>query len=333
VPFSLARGDAYVTSSVGLALAPGTGADVSELMRRADLALYAVKSAGRDGYDVFRDELDRSAKDKAAIEADLRSALLDDGQLQLYFQCKVDAASSVKGVEALIRWRHPSRGFIAPNEIIAVAEETGLIVPLGSWILRETLAFAARWPHLNVAMNVSPVQLRQPHFVAEVLQAYQAAPVAYGRLELEITETALMDDINVISGKLALLREAGIRIALDDFGTGYSSLRHLHRCAVDRVKVDQSFVQGVDGSNEAAAIIKAITQLGHAMGLQVTAEGVETEAQRRFLIEAGVDELQGYLFSKPLKEADLMCLMRDWRSAAVGSPTRKYALLNGGLGQ
>jgi EAL domain-containing protein (putative c-di-GMP-specific phosphodiesterase class I) len=182
-------------------------------------------------------------------------------------------------------------------------------------------------------MNVSPVQLRQPHFVAEVLQAYQAAPVAYGRLELEITETALMDDINVISGKLALLREAGIRIALDDFGTGYSSLRHLHRCAVDRVKVDQSFVQGVDGSNEAAAIIKAITQLGHAMGLQVTAEGVETEAQRRFLIEAGVDELQGYLFSKPLKEADLMCLMRDWRSAAVGSPTRKYALLNGGLGQ
>jgi diguanylate cyclase (GGDEF)-like protein len=337
LPFPLDRGTAYVTASVGLALShaagsAGRGVEVGELMRRADIALYAVKAAGRDGYRPFSDDLARAAAERSAIEAELRIALQTDGQLQLFFQPKVDPDNAIKGVEALLRWHHPTRGWVPPSQVIPVAEETGLIIPLGNWILREALAFAARWPQLNVAVNVSPLQLHHPRFVQDLLQAYHVAAVSFGRLELEVTETALMDDINVVSGRLATLRAEGIRVALDDFGTGYSSLRHLHRCGVDRVKIDQSFVHGLDGSNEAAAIIKAIIQLGHAMDLQVTAEGVETDTQRRFLLEAGVDELQGYLFSKPLDEAGFVRLMRDWRSAGgnAGSP-REYAVLNGGL--
>jgi diguanylate cyclase (GGDEF)-like protein len=331
-PFSLERGVAHVSASIGLALAPETGADVSELMRRADIALYAAKATRKEGYRVYDDDLDQAVRDKSSIEADLRAAVQADGQLRLHYQPKIGVDNTIRGVEALVRWQHPVHGLIPLNQLIALAEETGLIIPLGDWVLREALAFAGRWPHLNVAVNVSPAQLRHGNFIADVLQAYQAAPVAYGRLELEVTETALMHDINVVSGKLATLRSAGIRIALDDFGTGYSSLRHLHRCAVDRVKIDQSFVQGLDGGNEAAAIVKAIIQMGHAMGLQVTAEGVETPAQRRFLIEAGVDELQGFLISKPLEEAAFKILMRDGRGAGASGPPGKYTVLAGGLG-
>ena len=329
LPFSLARGVAHVSASIGLAPAPEIAADVGEVMRRADIALYAAKAARQEGYRVYTEDLDRTVRDRFAIEDDLRAALLGDGQLQLLYQPKLDTENVIKGVEVLLRWGHPTLGPIPVNEVITLAEETGLILPLGRWVMREALAFSGRWPHLNVAINVSPAQLRDGDFIAEVLEAYQAAPVAYGRLELEVTETALMDDVAVMSGKLATLRAAGIRIALDDFGTGYSSLRHLHRCAVDRVKIDKSFVNGLDGGNEAAAIVRAIIQLGHAMGLQVTAEGVETPAQRRFLVEAGVDELQGFLFSRPLEEDAFESLMRDDRAA--GAAPWKYTLLAGGL--
>jgi diguanylate cyclase (GGDEF)-like protein len=310
MPFPLSRGMAHVSTSVGLAVASGWAADASELMRKADIALYAAKASGRDGYQIFCDELDRSACDRAEIEADLRVALAHNEQLELYYQSKVDAGGVVRGVEALLRWRHPTRGFVPANQVILIAEETGLIVPLGDWILREALGFAARWPHLNVSINVSPVQLKNPYFVEETLKAYAESHGAYGRLELEVTETALMDDINVVNGKLTTLRAAGIRIALDDFGTGYSSLRHLHRCAVDRVKIDQSFVGGLESGSEAGAIIKAVIELAHAMGLQITAEGVETEFQRRFLLQAGADELQGYLFAKPVDERGFAAMMR-----------------------
>jgi diguanylate cyclase (GGDEF)-like protein len=332
-PFSLADGPAHVSACIGLASSPDGGLDVSELMRRADVALYAAKAAPGDGYRIYDDALDQSTRDKAAMEADLRGALEAQGQLQLHYQPKVDADGVIRGVEALVRWRHPTRGQVPVDRLIALAEETGLIVPLGAWVLREALAFAGRWPHLAVAINVSAGQLRAADFIADVLAAYHGAPVAYGRLELEVTEYALMDDIAVVSGKLAALRGAGIRIALDDFGTGYSSLRHLHRCPVDRVKIDRSFVRGLDGGNQAAAIVKAIIQLGHALGLEVTAEGVETAAQHRFLLEAGVDELQGFLFSRPLDDSAFESLMRDGSSAGAGAggAPRRYALLTGGL--
>ncbi len=331
-PFALACGPAHVSASVGLAVASGRAVDAGELMRKADIALYAVKAAGRDGYRMFSDELGRLANDRAEIEADLRLALHHGGQLELHYQTKVDAQNTITGVEALLRWRHPVRGFIPPNQAVPVAEESGLIVPLGEWILREALSFAARWPQLNVCVNVSAVQLRHPRFVADTLKAYSHAQIPYGQLELEITETALMGDINVVNGQLTTLRASGIRIALDDFGTGYSSLRHLHRCAVDRVKIDQSFVTGLDRGNEAAAITKAVIFLGQAMGLQVTAEGVETEAQRRFLVDAGIDEMQGYLFSKPADEASFTEMMNARRRQGGNAPQPGYALIRGGLG-
>lgn len=322
LPFLLNAGPAHVSASVGLALAKERSADASEVMRKADIALYAAKAAGRDGYKSFSEALDRLASERASIEADLRIALDEGGQLDVYYQPKVDANNIVRGVEALLRWRHPTKGFIPPHQVIAVAEETGLMIPLGNWIMQEVLAFAARWPGLNVSMNVSPVQLNNPGFIADILAAYGRSNISDGHLELEITETALIGDVNIVNGTLASLREAGICIALDDFGTGYSSLRHLHRCAVDRVKIDQSFVSSLDGSNEAAAIIRAVIQLGHAMGLQVTAEGVETEAQRRFLLDAGADELQGYLFSRPIDECSFTAMMRrpEFRDSEVDVP-------------
>jgi predicted signal transduction protein with EAL and GGDEF domain len=332
LPFLLATGPAHVSASVGLALAKGQTIDASEMMRKADIALYAVKTAGRNGYQIFSEALDRVACDRAEIEADLRIAIEQGDQLELHYQSKVDADNMVRGVEALLRWRHPTKGFVPPAQVIAVAEETGLMVPLGDWIMREALMFAARWPQLDVSVNVSPIQLHNPHFVAETLKTYGRLQVPYGRLELEVTETALMGDINVVNGTLSALRAAGIRIALDDFGTGYSSLRHLHRCAVDRVKIDQSFVSGLGGSSEAAAIIKAVVQLGRAMGLQVTAEGVETETQRRFLLDAGVDELQGYLFSRPVNELTFAAMMKKSRRDIPNARSPEYTVIRGGLG-
>ena len=304
-PFLLCTGPAHISASIGLVIGPGDTSDPSELMRRADIALYAAKAAGRDGYRRFCDELDWVFRDRVQLRADLEAALECGDQLRLVYQVKVGADDVARGVEALLRWHHPTRGHVPAQDTIALAEETGLIIPLGAWVLRDALGFAARWPMLTVAINVSPVQLRHPHYVSGVLELLASSRIGRGRIELEITETAFMDDIDGVAGKLATLRAAGLRIALDDFGTGFSSLRHLHRCAVDRVKIDRSFVEAIDQSEKAAAIVRAVIQLGHAMGLQVTAEGVETESQRLFLIAADIDELQGYLFARPVDEACL----------------------------
>ena len=302
-PFLLSTGPAHVSASIGLAIGPGGTCDPSELMRRADIALYAAKGAGRDGYRFFCDELDQLSRNRLQLKADLEVALASKDQLRLAYQIKVGVDNEVKGVEALLRWHHPARGQMPTQESIVLAEETGLIIPLGAWVLREALDFAARWPMLTVAVNVSPVQLRHPGYVNGVLELFQSSHVGPGRIELEITETALMDDLDGVAGKLATLRAAGLRIALDDFGTGFSSLHHLHCCVVDRVKIDCSFVKALGQSEKAAAIVKAVIQLGHAVGLEVTAEGVETDPQRAFLISAGIDELQGYVFAQPVSEA------------------------------
>ncbi len=310
-PFQLGSGpdqipvQIQVSASIGLSVGQAQCRDAGELMRQADIALYAAKAAGRDGYRLFCDELDRSSRDRARMQADLEAALEARGQLRLHYQAKVDADGVPRGVEALLRWQHPTLGQVPVNQFIPIAEETGVIVRLGAWVLCQALEFAARWPTLDVAVNVSPVQLRHPRFVEDTLQALRASAVPPGQIELEITETALMDDLDSINGKLTTLRAAGLRIALDDFGTGCSSLRHLQRCSVDRVKIDQSFVAALGDTAEAAAIIRAVIELGHAMGLQVTAEGVETEAQQRFLVAAGIDEMQGYRFARPMAESRL----------------------------
>jgi diguanylate cyclase (GGDEF)-like protein len=298
-PFDLAAGQAYISASVGVAMAPEAedeAGGAGEVMRRADIALYAAKAAGRGRVRVFTPDLDREVQKRAALESDLRAALSGAGGLALHYQVKTSREGVVRGVEALLRWTHPRLGQIPPFRFIPVAEETGLIIPLGDWVIREAVAFAARWPALSVALNVSPLQLRDGAFVGRVLEAMREAGVAHPRIELEVTEAVLVDEAGAAPANLAKLREAGFRIALDDFGTGYSSMRQLQRFKVDRLKVDQSFVASLASSNESAAIVEAIVNLGHAMGLQVTAEGVETARQWEILARMGVDELQGYLF-------------------------------------
>lgn len=302
-PYQLAAGRAYVTVSMGVASVRDGNAE--ELMRKADIALYAAKAAGRDGCRVFSEELDLAIQDRAELEAELRAALDGVGGLSLHYQIKVDRSGRARSVEALVRWQHPRLGAISPQRFIPVAEETGLIMPLGAWVFGEAVAFAKRWPQLVVAVNVSPVQLCHADFATEMLHTLDSSSVSHGRIEIEVTESALLEDLHLATQNLAKLRVAGLRVALDDFGTGYSSLRHLHRLTVDRVKIDQTFVRSLGEGAEPAAIVQAIIQLGHAMGIAVTAEGVETASQRDFLVAAGIDEMQGYLFARPMGEAAL----------------------------
>jgi diguanylate cyclase (GGDEF)-like protein len=308
-PFMLARGSAQVGASVGVVLVASQACDGAELMRKADIALYAAKAAGRDGYRVFCSELDRRSHDRAALQADLLTALQRGEGLALHYQIKVACNGAVTGVEALVRWHHPRHGKLAPSSFVPLAEASGLIVPLGNWVFAQAVAFAQRWPQLHVAINVSPEQLVHPGFVADTLAVLRQSGVAAERLELEVTETALVADSNAATGPLAALRAAGLRIALDDFGTGYASLKHLQQFGVDRLKIDQSFVRTLGDAAGSATIVKAVIRLGHAMRLQVTAEGVETAAQRRFLVAEGVDELQGHFFARPVEESALAAVM------------------------
>ena len=304
-PFELTRGLAHISATIGVANVAAETCEAAELMRRADIALYAAKAAGRNCSRVFSEDLDRKVQETAALEVDLRAALAGAGGLALHYQLKFDPAGAPRAVEALLRWNHPRHGPVAPSRFVAVAEETGLILPLGAWVFREALAFAARWPWLHVAINVSPIQLRHPEMVADMLHALRCCGVEAGRIEIEVTETVFLDETSPAMTSLRLLREAGLRIALDDFGTGYSSMRQLQRFKIDRLKIDQSFIASLGQGPGPAAIVDAIISLGHAMGLQVTAEGIETQAQRDFLVDAGVDELQGYFFSRPADEKTL----------------------------
>ena len=324
-PFDLAGGQAHVSATVGVALVTEASREAGELMRKADIALYAAKAAGRNCTRIFSEDLDRRVLEKAALEADLRGALAGGTGLALHYQAKFDADGAARGVEALLRWTHPVQGAIPPSRFIAVAEETGLILPLGAWVFREAVAFAARWPALSVAVNVSPVQLRHPELVTDMLATLRAAGIASGRIEIEVTETVFLDEICPAMDSLRQLREAGLHVALDDFGTGYSSMRQLQRFKIDRLKIDQSFIASLGEGPEPAAIVQAIISLGHAMGLQVTAEGIETQAQRDFLVAAGVDELQGYFFARPVDEATLVAQLFPPGAAALPAQAACYA--------
>ncbi len=317
-PFYLARGPAHVSATIGVATVAAGPCEAGELMRRADIALYAAKAAGRNCIRVFCEDLDRKVQEKAELEAELRAALNGAGGLALHYQLKFDASGTPRGVEALLRWTHPTHGPLAPPRFIAVAEETGLILPLGAWVFREAVGFAVRWPWLHVAVNVSPIQLRHPEAVAEMLNTLKSAGIAAGRVEIEVTETVFVDEISPAMNSLRLLREAGLRVALDDFGTGYSSMRQLQRFKIDRLKIDQSFIASLGTGAEPAAIVEAIVSLGHAMGLQVTAEGIETQAQRDFLVGAGVDEMQGYFFARPADEKSLAVVLSRPDEFSVG---------------
>lgn len=295
----------YSTPSVGLTMLDGGGASVDQLVRRADLAMYHAKAAGRNMACWFEPDMEQRVAVRAALEADLRHAL-NQGQFELYYQPQCDMQGRMTGVEALVRWNHPQRGLVPPVEFIPVTEETGLIVPLGRWVLETACTLLAQWAGaprtagLRVAVNVSAQQFQRPDFVEQVLAVLAATGAPPQRLMLELTESLLLTDVEGTVGKMARLRDAGVGCALDDFGTGYSSLAYLHRLPLAELKIDRSFIWDADNERHGGAIVHTIAGLGKAMGLDVMAEGVETERQRAFIAAAGCHGYQGYLYCRPM---------------------------------
>ncbi len=298
-PFEILGNQAHVGVSIGVALAPECGTDRTDLMRKADIALYRAKDEGRDGYRFFTESMDETVQLRAVLEADLRAALASGEGLCVHYQPLVDSdRRKVTGLEALLRWRHPSRGWIGPHLFVPVAEETGLISQLGDWVLTEACKVAREWPSLTIAVNLSPVQFCDDAFAERISALVREAGVSPHQIELEVTEGVVLDQNESVRGALKRLRAEGFRIALDDFGTGYSSLSYLRDFEVDKIKIDKSFIQSLGHAMDAAAIVTAVVTLGHAMGLKVTAEGVETADQESFLRSAGCNQLQGFLFSR-----------------------------------
>lgn len=296
--------------SVGIALAPADGRDPDQLLRAADMALYRAKEEGRGTYRFFEHDMDARMQARRQLELDLRQALAGD-QFRLHYQPLVTMDTGrIAGFEALVRWHHPVRGLVAPAEFIPIAEEIGLIVPLGDWILREACREAATWPsHVRVAVNLSPVQFRSPALVLSVVAALGAAGLAPDRLEVEITEGVLLQDTKATIAILHDLKTLGVHIAMDDFGTGYSSLGYLRAFPFDKIKIDRSFIADLASREDAIAIIKAITGLGASLGMTTTAEGIETLEQLERLRGEGCHEVQGYLFSRPKPGSEVQAML------------------------
>ncbi|MDJ1159480.1 EAL domain-containing protein [Chelatococcus sp. SYSU_G07232] len=310
-PFELAAGPVTIGVSIGIALSPRNGIEREALMRLADTALYQAKNEGRNRYSFFERQMDEALRLRKIVEDDLRNAIANDG-LTLHYQPQMSAdGETIVGVEALVRWPHPRQGLITPNRFISVAEERGLIIPLGEWVLRRACEDAKRWPNLRVAVNVSAIQFRHRDFVRSVMRIVTESGIDPTRLELELTEGVVVDDADAAEEAMMELRALGIRLALDDFGTGYSSLIYLRRFAIDKIKIDRSFLESMETTGESAILVHSIVHLGRALGLTVTAEGVETREQHQFLQALGCHELQGYLFSKPVpaEEIDRMLAM------------------------
>jgi diguanylate cyclase (GGDEF)-like protein/PAS domain S-box-containing protein len=313
-PFDLGGVQAVVNASIGIALAPGDASEPEALLKQADMALYAAKAEGRGVFRFFQVEMDARMRLRHEIEHELRDAMAAD-ELRLHYQPVVDIGSGdVCGVEALLRWPHSKRGLVPPTEFISIAEESGLIIPLGEWVLRKALADAARWPeHVRIAVNLSPVQFRSRDLAQTVIAACAAARVAPSRLELEVTEAAFLAATKEVLATLDQLRALGIKIVMDDFGTGYSSLNYLRRFHFDKIKIDRSFVRDLsEEGNLSAVIVEAVVRLARALDVTTTAEGVETVAQLDIIRAAGVTEMQGWLYSpaRPLEEIDALLAAR-----------------------
>jgi len=309
-------------ASIGIAIAPEHGRDYDEILKNADLALYAAKSAGRRTYRFFRPDMDAAIKARRNLEVDLRQAITN-GALEVYYQpCLSLQDDSITGCEALVRWRHPERGVISPADFIPVAEDTGLINELGVWVLTTACTEAANWPdNIRLAVNVSPVQFKSGTLALKIMSALAASGLPASRLELEITEAVLIRDDEAALAILHQLRAIGVRIALDDFGTGYSSLSYLQRFPFDKIKIDRCFVNDVAEPDGSSSIVQAVVNIAAARNMTTTAEGVETEAQQRLLRTLGCSEMQGYLFSaaKPAAEVRPFLLAHRGRSTAAAA--------------
>ncbi len=313
-PFLVAGHEVFVSASMGIALYPHDGEDAASLLKNANTALHKAKETGRNGYQLYSPAMNASALMRLSMESQLRKAL-DLQQFEVFYQPQVEARSGrLVGAEALVRWRHPELGLVAPGDFIPLAEETGLIIDIGAWVLNEACVRLKGWreaglPLERVAVNLSPLQFQHHDLVTTVCSALLDSGLDPALLELEITESAVMHDVDKAAGILRYFRDMGVKVAVDDFGTGYSSLSLLKRFPITLLKIDRAFVHGIEEGEDDKAIVTAIIAMGHRLGLKVLAEGVENDAQRAFLRESGCDELQGYLFSRPLELAQFETLL------------------------
>ena len=304
-PFRLNDQDYYVGTSIGVALYPGDGADTATLLRNADAATFKAKERGRNGYAFYQASMNADAQTRLTLESGLRQALKRD-EFVLHYQPKVEISTGrLLGAEALVRWQHPTLGLVPPAQFLNIAEENGLILPLGAWVLRTACRQARAWrtngfENLRVAVNLSDRQFRHPDLVALVASVLAESGLPAGALELELTETIIMQDRQDSTAKVKALKQMGVRLSIDDFGTGYSSLEHLKHFEVDELKIDRAFVREAHTSTQDSAIIQAIVTLAHSLGMMVTAEGVETAEQLACMEECRCDEGQGYLFGHPM---------------------------------
>ncbi|MDM9620137.1 bifunctional diguanylate cyclase/phosphodiesterase [Rhizobium sp. S96] len=322
-PFDLDGVNEHVTCSIGIAMAPDHAADDDVLMRYADLALYAAKESGRSTYRFYEVEMRREAERRHMLTVELREAL-QRNQFELYYQPIVQLDDDgLGGFEALIRWRHPERGLIPPMDFIPVAEETGLIVPIGDWVLREACRTAATWPqHLKIAVNLSVCQFRHNSLLSTVVSALDETGLRPERLEIEITESVFLADVEQSLPLLRALKELGIRIAIDDFGTGYSSFSYLRAFAFDKIKLDRSFVSGIESDPGNLAIVRAVVGIGSGFNATTLAEGIETEEQLQKLRDEGFSEVQGFLLGKPMPRAEAEALIGVGASSLLAAAGR-----------
>jgi EAL domain-containing protein (putative c-di-GMP-specific phosphodiesterase class I) len=304
-PYTLNQRDYHNTPSIGVTLFKGHEIGVEELLRQADIAMYQAKKAGRNTLRFFNPQMQENITHRAALEGELRVAL-ENQQFQLYYQIQVDKTGGVLGAEALIRWAHPERGLLPPFQFIPLAEETGLILPIGDWVLETACAQIKAWQrnkhtsHFVLSINVSAKQFHQEYFVEQVQAAVLDNSINPALLKLELTESMLLNDADSTIETMNALKEIGVQFSLDDFGTGFSSLQYLKRLPLNQLKIDQSFVRDIAVDSSDQAIVQTIIAMAQTLNLNVIAEGVETAEQQALLLESGCTHFQGYLFGKPL---------------------------------
>jgi predicted signal transduction protein with EAL and GGDEF domain len=332
IPVELNGHECHVTGSIGIAIFPQDGTDVDTLMRHADTAMYLAKTEGKNDVRFFSADIGAQSSGRLAMEADLRQAL-HRGEFTLVYQPKVDVESrQISGVEALLRWNHPTMGMISPMDFIPVAEETGLIIAIGRWVLNTACLQFTRWqaealPVKSIAVNVSPRQFSDEYLLADIDSALGACGMDPRHLQIEITENMVLLNVERAIRTLNAIQSRGVRVAIDDFGTGYSSMSMLKRFPIDIIKIDQSFVRDLPHNAADNAIARAIIDMGKALGLMIVAEGVETPEQNAFLRVHACDEVQGFLFSKPVAASEILALFKiqDQAALAAGTDVRSQA--------
>ena len=314
-PLELRGQEVYTSVSIGIAIYPHDGDSVDVLLKNADVAMYHAKAHGRNNYQFFTESMNQASEERFQLENSMRKAL-QNNEMKLYYQPQVSVSSGqIVGMEALIRWEHPEKGFISPAAFIPIAEESGLIVQIGEWVIHEACRQSAKWlksgfKPVRISVNVSAKQLQEETLVEIIEHSFETYGVDANTLGIELTETAIILEPKIALTRLEMIKQLGVKLSMDDFGTGYSSLSYLKRFPIDTLKIDQSFIRSVTVDNEDGALVKAIIAMAHALGMDVVAEGVELQEQLEFLGLHGCDTMQGYLFSRPLPAEELETLLR-----------------------